>query len=46
MNWYTIVRLVLVILKILDLLPKEEKVIAEKEAFEAVAKVVTEQNTT
>ena len=42
MNWLEIVRLVLVILKILDLLPKEKKAAAEKEAFEAVAKIVTE----
>ena len=44
MNWYEILRLVLAILKILDLIPKEKKKEAEKAAFEAVAKIVTEDN--
>ena len=44
MNWYTILRLVLAILKILDMIPKDKKPAAEKAAFEAVAKIVTEDN--
>ncbi len=44
MNWYEILRLVLAILKILDLIPKEKKKEAEAAAFKAVAKIVTEDN--
>ena len=44
MQWYEIVRLVLAILKILDLIPKEKRKEAEKGAFKAVAKVVTDDS--
>ena len=44
MNWYDIIRLVLAILKILDLIPKDKRPAAEKEAFKAVAKIVTDDN--
>ncbi len=44
MNWYDILRLILAILKILDLIPKDKKPEAEKAAFKAVAKIVTENN--
>ena len=44
MNWYEILRLVLAILKILDLIPKEKKPAAEKAVFEAIAKIVTDDN--
>jgi len=45
MNWYQIIQLVLAVLRILDMLPKEKKSAAEKEAFEAVAKIITETST-
>lgn len=44
MNWYEILRLILAILKILDLLPKEKKKKAEQEVFKAIAKIVTDDN--
>lgn len=46
MQWYEILRLILAILKILDLLPKEKKKIAEPKLFEAVAKIVEENDIT
>ena len=46
MNWYEIVRLILAILKILDMLPKEKKSEAQTKIFEAVAKVVADENIT
>lgn len=44
MNWYDILRLVLAILKILDLIPQDKRPEAEKGAYKAVAKIVTENN--
>lgn len=44
MNWYDILRLVLAILKILDLIPQDKRPEAEKEVYKAVAKIVTENN--
>ncbi len=44
MSWLQILRLVLAILKILDMLPREKKEAAEKEVFKAIAKVIEEDN--
>lgn len=44
MQWLEILRLVLAILKILDLIPKEKRPAAQEEAFKAVAKIVTDDN--
>ena len=44
MKWFDILRLVLAILKILDLIPQDKRPAAEKEAFKAVAKIVTDDN--
>ncbi len=44
MNWLEILRLVLAILKILDMLPKEKKKDAETKVFGAVAKLIEENN--
>lgn len=44
MNWLEILRLVLAILKILDMLPKEKKKEAETKIFSAVAKLIEENN--
>lgn len=44
MKWYDILRLILAILKILDLLPKEKRNIAEPKLFKAVAKIVEEND--
>ena len=44
MNWLELFRLVLAILKILDMLPKEKKEEAETKVFGAVAKLIEENN--
>lgn len=46
MQWHEIVRLVMAILRILDMIPPEKRREAEKGAFGAVAKIMTEDNIT
>ncbi len=44
MKWYEIARLIIFILRLLDLLPEEKKAQARTEALDAVAKVLEEDN--
>lgn len=46
MQWYEIIQLVLAILRILNMIPAEKRKIVEPKVFEAVAKVITENNIT
>lgn len=44
MKWYEIVRLVIFVLRLIGLLPKEKQAAAREEMFNAVAKIVEEDN--
>jgi hypothetical protein len=44
MQWYEIIQLVLIVMRILKMIPPEKRKTEELKAYEAIAKVVTENN--